>query len=205
MAGLNYLKLMKNSLKSSFLELLKSLSSSAEILSYDPSSLNYSIVQAVQQGWITPNSWKLLIQGLFILLLGSSSCSSGLNYPMLIKYSPMIFVPSITRYFKQFNRVELHWTHEVFFYDPCSLHFSVVQAVRMGLTTSNSWNVVLWSFFPQLLDGSSSSTAILVPLKEKDHRTYFMSSRLFHPGALLKLLSNWGNMDHRRTFHEFGV
>ena len=40
-------------------------------------------------------------------------------------------VLSITHYFKQFNRVDLHRPHEILFYDPCSLRYSVVLAVRL--------------------------------------------------------------------------
>ena len=80
-------------------------------LSYHPCFFNYSVVEAVQ-GWMTLNSWKLPIQGSFILLLGGSSTSIGLNYPKLIKHSPMILVLSITLYFKQFGLVKVPQTYE---------------------------------------------------------------------------------------------
>ena len=67
-----------------------------EIFSYDPSSLNYSLVQAVQQCWSTSNSWKILLCSLYSQLLGSSSSSAWLNFLELMKKSPPIFVLSIT-------------------------------------------------------------------------------------------------------------
>ena len=102
--------------------------------------------------------------------LTSSNSSAGFNdpehmrnYPMILLWlgwttlkSPMVLFPSITRYFKQFNSVELPRTHEIFSYDPCSLNLMVVQAIQQGWTSPNSRSVLLWSLVPQLLSISSS-------------------------------------------------
>ena len=107
--------------------------------SYDPSSVNYSVVKAV---WMSelPDSWNILLQSLFLQLLGSSSSSATLNYTEHMRYFilsslfpeflgssssstalnhpkhmrnySMTLVPSITGYFKQFDWVELPQTHE---------------------------------------------------------------------------------------------
>ena len=126
---------------------------------------------------------KILLGSLFSQLLSNSSSSAKWNYPKLLKYCPMILFPFIPRYFEQFAWMEqpwtleilsyypsslnysvvqavqqgwtIHWTHEMFYYDPCFLNYSVVRAVRLGGTTLNSWIIVLWFFFPQLLASSS--------------------------------------------------
>ena len=96
-----------------------------EILSYNPSSFKSSSTGLNY----TPNSWNVLLWLLFPQLLSSLSSSVGWNNPELLNFCPMILLPSITRKFKQFNRVELHQTHEIFFNDPCFVNCSVVQAV----------------------------------------------------------------------------
>ena len=125
------------------------------MFSYDPSSLNYSLVQAVEQDWTTLNSWNIILWSLFLRLFVSLSSLAGFSQPEHIRNYPSshnywavwaglsvalprtnrrVFynpVPWITRYFKQFNRVELHRIHEIFFYDPCFLHYMVVQSVRL--------------------------------------------------------------------------
>ena len=112
-----------------------------EILSYDPSSLNYSIVHAVQQGWSTSNSYNILLQIHNIYSYDSYS----LNY-------------SVFKAVQQGRTI--HQTHEMFSYNPCSRTYSAVRAVRLNGTTLNSWNIVLRSFFSQLLTSSSSSTGL---------------------------------------------
>ena len=110
-----------------------------ELLSYDPSSLNYSVVEAVQQGSTTSNSWNILqwslfrqllgsssslamlnilklvktiLPSLFLQLLRSSSSWTRLNYPELMKTSHTRIVHSITQWMKQLNRVELSRSNE---------------------------------------------------------------------------------------------
>ena len=126
------------------------------ILSYYFCSLNYKVIPAAQLRCSTLNSLKLLLRSLFLLVLSCSSSSVGLNYLELMKYSPMILLPLITRKFKLFNRVGLHRTHEIFFYAPCSLNYSVVQPVRLGWDSLKSWNILLSSLFLWLLGNSSS-------------------------------------------------
>ena len=54
----------------------------------------------------------------------------------------------------------IHWTHGMLSCNPCSQNYSAVRAVRLNGTTLNSWSIVLWSFFPQLLASSSSSVGL---------------------------------------------
>ena len=117
-----------------------------EMLSYDPSSLKYSLVQAVQQGWTTPNSWNVPLWSLFPRLLVSSSSLASFNQPEHIKDYPMILVPLLTGQFEQVYSVALPQTHGKLFYDPCSFHYSVVQADQLCWTTPNSLNILLLSF-----------------------------------------------------------
>ena len=95
----------------------------------------------------TLNTWNIVLWSFFPQLHGISSSSAGLNYPKLIKYSPIILVLSITQYFKQFGWVELPQTHKTFFYDACSLYYSIVWALRLSWTSLNSWKLLLPSLF----------------------------------------------------------
>ena len=45
----------------------------------------------------TPNSWNVLLWSLFPQLLSSWSSSAGWSNPELMKYCPIILIPSITR------------------------------------------------------------------------------------------------------------
>ena len=55
----------------------------------------------------------------------------------------MAYVLLITRLFAKFGWIELHHTHEMFSYDPCSLNYSVVRAIQLDGTTLNSLNIVI--------------------------------------------------------------
>ena len=53
-----------------------------EMFSYDPCSLNYSVVWAVHLGGTTLNSWTTVQWSFFPQLLGSSTSSKGVNYTL---------------------------------------------------------------------------------------------------------------------------
>ena len=127
-------------------------------LSYDPRSFDYSVVQADQLGWTTPNSSNILLWSLFLQLLGSSSSLAMLNYLELVKlcYCPCFFNYSVVQDVQQVWTI--HRSQEMFSNDFCSVNYSVVRVVQLDGTAPNSWIIVLWSCFPQLLGNSSSST-----------------------------------------------
>ena len=63
-----------------------------EILSYDHSSINYLVFQAVRRDWTTPNSLNISPMILFSPLLSSSSSSAVLIFLELKKDSSIILV-----------------------------------------------------------------------------------------------------------------
>ena len=121
-----------------------------------------------------------------------------------LKYCSIILLHSITRKFQQFKRVELHRTHEIFFYDPCFLHYSVVLAVRLcwskeklffypsslnysvvqavllGSTNSNSQNILLWTLFSQLHSYKSNSRGLNYTLNSWNIVLRSFFSQLLH-------------------------
>ena len=80
-------------------------------------------------------------------------------------YCSAILLPSITRYFKQFSRVE-HYT-VLMNCSPIILIPSFAQLFeQLGMdgTTLNSWNILdLWSLFSPLFGSSSGSTGFPTP------------------------------------------
>ena len=98
-----------------------------------PCSSNWSTVQAVHQDWL-PRTHDIF------------------------SYNPCFLNYSVVEAVQQ--GWTIYRTHEMFSYNPCSLNFSVVRAFRLDVTTLNSWNIIILSFFPELL-GSSSSSAVL--------------------------------------------
>ena len=114
---------------------------------------------------------KTLLPFLFLQLLGSSSSSTRLKYPELMKASHTRIVHSINQWLKQLNRVKLPQTHQIFAYetyetlsyDSCFLYYKVVPAVRLGYSTPNSWKSLLQCLFLVLLSCSSSSVGLNCP------------------------------------------
>ena len=99
-------------------------------ISYDPTSLNYSVVQAVQQGWTIHRTHEMFSYDL---------CS--------LNYSVVQAVP--------LDGTTLNsWTIAVWFFFPRLLSSS---RNSTALNYTKTWNVLLWALFPQLLSGSSSS------------------------------------------------
>ena len=72
------------------------LSRTHEIFSYDPCYFHYSVVPAVRLSWTFLKYRKTLLLSLFPNLLSSSSSWEGWNNPVLMKYSLMILVITIT-------------------------------------------------------------------------------------------------------------
>ena len=108
LAGWTYLELMKYSpmilvfsITQQFKQFgLAKLLWTCKIYSNDACSLYYSIVWVVRLCWISLNWRKVLQPYLFFQFLGSSSSSSGLNYPELKKillwslFSPLLSTSS---------------------------------------------------------------------------------------------------------------
>ena len=105
-----------------------------EVFSYDPCSLNYSAVQAGQQDWTIHQTHEMF--SLFPQLLSSLSSLTVLNFVELVK------------------------THDKLSYDSISLNDCLVQAVKLGWTTSNTWKNLLQSLFIQLLFNPNSSAGL---------------------------------------------
>ena len=134
-------------------------------LSYNPSSFNYSVVHAVQQGWTihrtqekfsfdpcslncsvvravrldgtTLNSWNIVLWSLLPLFLDISSSSPGWNNSELMKDCPIIPFPELLG----------------------------SSSSSTGLNyTPNLWNILLRFLFPQLHGSSSSSACFIKPL-----------------------------------------
>ena len=61
-------------------------------------------------------------------------------------------------------------------YNLCSFYYSVIQAVWLGWTNRNSWKVLQWSLFIQLLGSSSSSLGLNYPEPMKYSPTILVSS-----------------------------
>ena len=108
-----------------------------EVFSYDPCSLNYSAVEAGQQDWTIQQTHEMF--SLFPQLLSSLSSLTVLNFVQLVK------------------------THDKLSYDSISLNYCVVQAVKLGWTTSNWWKNVLQSLFIQVLGNWSCSDRLNYP------------------------------------------
>ena len=135
----------------------------------------------------------------------------------------MILVNSIDRQFKQFIGMKLPQTHEILSYDPCFLNYTGSSSSSTGLNyTPNSWNVLLWFLFFQLLPSWSSLAWVLVPWTHvifSIHDPYsfhysvvqavrlgWTSLNFLLPFLFLQLLgipSNWRNKNGRRKFKHF--
>ena len=143
----------------------------------DPGSLNYSVVCAFRLDWSPPNSWNILLQSLSLHLIGSSRSSAGStnsNSRNILLWS--LFSQLVFKAVQQGRTI--HQTHGMLSCNPCSQNYSAVRAVRLNGTTLNSWNIVLWSFFPQLLASSSSSGWVQVPWT---HEIFSILWSLFSP------------------------
>ena len=127
-----------------------------EILSYYLSFLNYSVVQAVQQGWTIHQTHEMFY---YVLCSFNYSVVCTVDWIELPRthetHSLRILISSNSQLFKQFGWMEPSWTHEVLSYDPSSLNFPLVQGVQQGWTTPKYWNILLWSLFPRLLVSSA--------------------------------------------------
>ena len=120
---------------------------------------NNSAAQAVWIYWTILKSWEIVLWSLFLQLLGSSSSLAGLNDTKLIRNYVMILLPTIiSSSLDRWNHPKLMKNYPT--YDPCSFNYSVLRAGLVLLNHPNSWEFVLWSFFPQLLCSSSFSAGL---------------------------------------------
>ena len=103
------------------------------LILYNPSSHNNSVAQADRIYWTTPKSWETVLWSFFSQLLSNSSSSAGLNDTELMTNYIMILLPRI------------------------------IQAVWIDGTTPNSWKIILWSLFLQLLCTSSRFSRVEPP------------------------------------------
>ena len=140
-----------------------------ELLSYDSSFLNYSLVSAIQQRWVTPkhemfsydlcslnysvvravrldgatlNSWNIVLLSPFLNYLGSSSSSTGLKYTLnLWNVLLRSFIPQLNG-----SSSSSAWFIKLTrmgHYVSDSLNYKVLPAVRLGCSTPNSGKSLL--------------------------------------------------------------
>ena len=110
------------------------------------SFLNYSLVQAIQQHWITPKhemfSYDLCSLN-YSVVQAVPLHGANLNSWNIVLLSPFLNYSVVQAVQQGWT---IHRTYEMFSYDPCFLNYTVVQAVWLASSNSHTWDIMTGQF-----------------------------------------------------------